>query len=488
MKSYTNRRTFIQRTGTGIAGLAAGLTLNRGRLEASKKPNILFIAVDDLRPELGCYGRGQIKSPNIDRLAENGAVFERAYCQVPVCGASRASLLTGVRPTRHRFIDYYTKVDDDLPGALTLPGHFKNGGWHTVSNGKIFHHGNDCLTSWSETPWHPKPKRGSWRNYQLEDNLAIDEEGTTRGSAYECADVPDNAYFDGMICDKSLNDMRRLAKTGQPFFLAAGFMKPHLPFNAPKKYWDMYRFEDIDPASNPFRPQGAPDAAMHKFGELRRYYGIPEDGPLSEELSRKLIHGYYASVSCSDAQIGRLLDELDSLGIRDNTIVVLWGDHGWQLGEHGLWCKHCNFENALHSPLIVSAPGYGHAVRTNALVEFVDIYPTLCDLAGLETPSHLEGKSLLPLLDNPDRAWKNAAFSRYYNGDSVKTDRYRYTEWVREKTEPGDPMELEQYARMLYDHKVDPAENVNIAERPENAELATGLSRLLKEGWEPVNR
>jgi len=487
MKSNFSRRSFLKNIGAGTAGLALGAATAIPRSEASsKQPNVLFIAVDDLRPELACYGHAQIKSPNIDRLAANGVLFERAYCQVPVCGASRASLLTGIRPNRHRFIDYYAKAEDDVPGAITLPGHFKKNGWHTVSNGKIFHHANDCAWSWSEKIWKPKAKRGSGRNYQLEENLKIDAGSITRGPTYECADVPDNAYFDGQICDKSLADLRRLAGEDKPFFMATGFIKPHLPFNAPKKYWDLYQREDINLAGNPFQPKDAPDAAMHNWVEMRRYYEVPPEGPVSDDLARSLIHGYYACVSYVDAQVGRLLDELEALGIADNTVVVLWGDHGWHLGEHGLWCKHSNFEKTLHAPMIVSAPGYAHGKRSTALTEFVDIFPTLTELCGIETPEHLEGTSFVPLLKNPDREWKQAAFSRYFNGASVKTDRYRYTEWKTDESVPGAPLTLNRYASMLYDHENDPDENINIADRPENAALVKELSALLKNGWKSV--
>jgi len=470
--NYT-RREFLKAVGLGAAALAgpASLFAAQKRKGGSKKPNVLFIVVDDLRPQLNCYGHKQMISPHIDRLASQGVVFLRSYCQVPVCGASRASLLTGVRPTPQRFVSYDVWAEKDLPGALSLPKHFKNNGYHTISNGKVFHHRTDCLDSWSEEPWRPK---GTWRNYLLAENIRLAEKNPRHaGPAYEAADVPDNAYFDGMIADKAISDLRRLADMDKPFFLALGFLKPHLPFNAPKKYWDLYKRQEIDLADNPFRPKGAPDAALHNWGELRAYEGIPKKGPLPDELARTLIHGYYACVSFTDAQIGRVLGELDRLGMRDNTIVVLWGDHGWNLGEHGLWCKHCNFETSLHSPLIVRAPGFEGGKRSNALTEYLDIYPSLCELCSLPLPRHLQGKSFVPLMKNPNRLWKKAVFSRYHNGDSVKTDQYRYTEW-RDKTG-------KMYARMLYDHKVDPFENVNISESPENKDVVKKLSKMLQE-------
>ncbi len=462
-----SRRELLKAIGVGVAAAGVPTSLLAA---ARKKPNVLFIAVDDLRPQLGCYGHKQMMSPNIDRLASEGVTFLRSYCQVPVCGASRASLLTGARPTPNRFLGYDTWAEKDLPGALSLAQHFKNNGYHTISNGKIFHHRTDCIDSWSEDPFRPA---GPWRNYLLEESRKLEASNSPkRGPAYEAADVADNAYFDGMIADKGMADLRRLKSMDKPFFLALGFFKPHLPFNAPKKYWDMYKREQIDLADNPFTPRGAPDAALHNWGELRAYAGIPPKGPLSDEQARTLIHGYYACVSYTDAQIGRVVAELETLGLRDNTTIILWGDHGWNLGEHGLWCKHCNFETSLHSPLVITGPGIKNGQRCNALTEYLDIYPSLCELCGLPIPKHAQGKSFVPLLRNPDRPWKKAVFSRYFRGDSVKTDRYRYTQWRRK--------DGTIYARMLYDHSVDPVENVNIAELPRNKDLVEELSNMLE--------
>ena len=441
------------------------------------RQNILFIPVDDLRPQLGCYGHPQAVTPNIDRLASQGTTFLRAYCQVPVCGASRASLLTGVRPLRNRFVDFKTEVDTDLPGALTMPQYFRENGYTTISVGKVFHHTLDTAErSWSSTPWRPTHDPDeSRRNYLLPENKARDVGEKTRGPAFESADVDDVAYDDGKIAERAVEELRRLAGQDEPFFLAAGFLKPHLPFNAPKRYWDLYKRAELTLAGNPYRPKGAPDQAMHNWGELRNYADIPPEGPLSEDMARSLVHGYNAATSYIDAQVGRLLAELDMLGIRDNTIVVLWGDHGWQLGEHGLWCKHCNFNTSLNAPLIVSAPGAKGGQECDALVEFVDIYPTLCSLAGLPLPCHLEGDSLMPLLQKPRRAWKEAVFSRFGRGDSVRTDRYLYTEWT--------DSDGKLISRMMYDHDADPGENVNISEEEQNAETVDELSRLLRKGW-----
>lgn len=443
------------------------------------KPNILFIAVDDLRPQLGCYGHRQMISPHIDSLAADGTLFTRAYCQVPVCGASRASLMTGMRPTGQRFLGYNTWAQEDLPGALSMAAYFKDNGYVAVSNGKIFHHSKDLQDGWSEKPWRPKTAGGSWHDYLLPQSVAARREkmrtskrGHPGGPPFEMADVPDGAYADGKVVEKGIADLRRLKASGKPFFLALGFLKPHLPFNAPKKYWDLYRREKINLADNPFKPAGAPDSAIHNWGELRAYAGIPARGPLSDDLARTLVHGYYACVSYMDSQVGRVLAELDRLELRDNTVVILWGDHGWNLGEHGLWCKHSNFNTSLQAPLILRAPGYHAGNICRSLVEFVDIFPTLCELTAITVPGHLHGKSLVPLLRDPALPWKKAVFSRYFAADSVRTDRYLYTEW-RGKTGV-------RYARMLYDHWEDPHEDKNIAELNEHESLVWRLSKMIE--------
>jgi len=478
-----SRREFIRLAGLGTAAVPfhRPLFAADGNGRSGKKPNILFIAVDDLRPQLGCYGQTQMISPNIDRLAAEGVIFKRSFCSVPVCGASRASLLSGVRPTRDRFLHWYTRVDEDLPGALTLPEYFRQNGYHTISIGKVYHHPDDDENGWNEPPYRlPAEYR-----YLIEENIRIDKANREagqgrRGPAWEAVDVDDGKYPDGTYAEKAISDLKRLKELNQPFFLAVGFVRPHLPFNSPQKYWDLYRREYINLADNPFRPRGAPDAALHNWGELRHYADIPQAGPLPDGMALTLIHGYYASVSYVDAQIGRLLNELEHLGLADDTIVVLWGDHGWQLGEHGLWCKHCNFQTSLHAPLIIRAPGIHGGKTTEGLTEFVDIYPSLCELCGLELPAGLEGTSFVPLLKDPGRPWKKAIFSRYHDGDSIRTRRYLYTEW---KNDEG-----EVYARMLYDHDLDPKENINISERPENRELVERLSGMLRKGWRPLRR
>jgi len=438
-----------------------------------ESPNILFIAVDDLRPELNCFGSIHIKSPNIDKIADAGLIFNQAYCQVPVCGASRASLLTSIRPNISRFIDYDTWVDTDVPGVVTLPMHFKNSGYHTISNGKIFHHKRDRIHSWSEDPWLPIEDiegPAHWRDYQLKANIEITEENDGSGPAYENADVADNAYFDGKIADRSIEDLRKLKEMNKPFFLAVGFYKPHLPFNAPTKYWNMYDPEVISLAKNPHIPDNAPKASMHNFGELRSYTNIPQEGALPDSLARILIHGYYACISYTDTQIGKILSELKRLELEKNTVVIIWGDHGWNLGEHGLWCKHCNYETSLRAPVILKVPWLEGGLKTNALVEFIDIYPTMCELAGLEIPEHVQGESLLKYMKNPELPGKSYVFSRFKDGESVKNVDYRYTEWL-------DTSQT-RYAEMLYNHQNDHDENNNISIDTENADIIDKLREV----------
>ena len=433
---------------------------------ADAKPNILFIAVDDLRPQLGCYGKDQIQSPNIDKFAAQGTVFTRAYCQVAVCGASRASLLTGLRPTPNRFLNFKTYAERDASGAMTLPEEFRKNGYHCISNGKVFHHRDDTAKrSWSEPPW--RPPIGGATALHPESKTMIG--GTkNRGPVFEAPDVPDNAYPDGQTAEKTIKDLKRMNDTGKPFFLACGFLKPHLPFYAPKKYWDLYDRNTIRVAENQYRPQHAPNA-LRGSGEIHSYHNRHLEYN-SDQWHRSCLHGYYACVSYVDAQIGRMLDTLDELGLRKNTIVILWGDHGWHLGEHNFWGKHNVLHLATNSPLIVSAPGFAAGQRCERLVEFVDIYPSLCDLAGITTVNEtLQGSSFKPLLSSPGRPWKKAAFSKYGAAVSVITDRYNYAEFTN-----GE--------KMLFDLEQDASENVNIVGVVEHQGLVAELSRLLRSG------
>ena len=487
------RRSFLL-----AAGIILGMVFHSGAA-TEKSMNVLFFAVDDLRPELGCYGTPGIRSPNIDRLARSGMVFNRAYCQQAVCSPSRSSLLTGTRPDTTKVYDLETHFRKALPEVVTLPQCFKNNGYFVQGMGKLFHGGLDDPPSWS-VPWTtPKSSHGA---YALEEDQEIVRRKVSEtrarkkqglkplrsrdyGPPTECADVPDNTFHDGALADMAVAALRQVAAKQEPFWLGVGFIRPHLPFVSPKKYWDFYDPAQIPLAPNPFRPRNAPEFAVLDGGELRTYDGVPS-GHLADDTARRLKHGYYAAVSYMDAQVGKVLDELDRLGLRDRTIIVLWGDHGWKLGEHDAWCKHSNVENDTHAPLVVSVPGMKTAgSRTEALVEFVDIYPTLVDLCGLPRPAHLEGVSFRRVLDDPGCPWKSAAFSQYprtYKGKSMmgytmRTDRYRYTQWVDRKA--ATRVEAEE----LYDHQTDPQENENIAGNPAYHELLEHLARQMQDGW-----
>jgi len=489
MKNYT-RRDFVGTAAKTAAAfmLSPFLVRAMGKVPAKKK-NVLFIAVDDLRPQLGCYGKTQIKSPNIDKLAANGTLFENAYCQQAVCSPSRTSLLTGLRPDSAKVTDLHTFFRDTVPDVITLPQYFKADGYYTKSLGKIYHKQSmqDDEKSWSV------PSKRAWGNgyWQTKENKEIcdklikdaDKKGlkgskryyATLGPPTDDADVPDNSYGDGVTTEQAIASLNKLSKSGTPFFLGVGFIKPHLPFSAPKKYWDLYKPEEIKIPDQKNWPKDLPDIAKFNWGELRGYFGMPKKGPLNEKQTRKLIHGYYACVSYTDAQIGRVIKELDRLGLRDDTVIVLWGEHGWKLGDYGAWCKHTNFEIDTHAPLIIDAPGFKKSQRTKALVEFVDIYPTLAQLCGLPVPKHCEGISMVPLLKNPNAKFKDAALSQWPKnggkimGYTMRTKDWRYTEWINLKKN-------KIIGRELYDHKNSRIEDVNLANEAKYAAIVKELS------------
>jgi iduronate 2-sulfatase len=458
---------------------------------APGKYNVLFLPVDDLKPLLGCYGAAQVKTPNIDALAKRGMIFTRAYCQQAVCGPSRASLMTGRRPDSTRVYDLVTDFRKALPDAVTLGQRFKDAGYFTASVGKIYHPGLDDPRSWSVPnnyklggQFFDPNLQGELKTELKQRTAAGEKDPRVRGRSFEIADCTDEDLPDGKIARYAIDLLR--ANKDRRFFIAAGFMRPHLPFVAPRRYYDMYPPDSIKLPDNPRPPQDVPNIAMHNSGELRQYSDIPKkDAPIPDAKARELIRGYYASTTFMDAQVGKVLAELDRLGLADKTIVVLWGDHGYHLGDHGLWNKHSNFEEAARAPLIVSVPGMKHAGgASKSLVEFVDVYPTLCDLTGLSAPADLEGKSFTPLLDDPTRPFKEAAFSQYPRGKaimgrSMRTDRYRYTEWQDSSGKVT--------ARELYDHGADPGENVNLAGRPENKDLVATLAAQLKAGFARVH-
>jgi len=508
-----NRRDFMKMLSAGtIASFIPGCKFR----SKQKQPNILFIAVDDLRPELGCYENSHVLSPNIDRLARHGMVFNKAYCQSAVCNPSRASLLTGLRPDTIKVWDLWTDFRETMPDVITLPQYFKHNGYHTVGIGKIYHNTIPDPQSWSEEKLHIKGypfdpdavyrTKEQMEHIELRKQSIISEgkqdryidrlgEWYLKASATEIADPSDEVYYDEAQTDVAIMKLAELKEKESPFFFAVGYYRPHLPFNVPKKYWDMYDRDKIELAENDYLPKNAPAMAINNLRELRGYTDFknipkPHEGRVSENEARLLKHGYLASVSYIDTQVGRLLDQLDKLGIRNNTIIVLWGDHGWKLGEHNSWCKMTNYEIDTRVPLIISSPDLNDKkLSCDQLVEFVDIYPTLCEMSGLTVPKNLEGTSLVPLIKDPANPLKKAVFSQFlregiwiapdgieYMGYSIRSQQYRYVEWVNWETK-------ELAAKELYDHYQDPQENVNIAGNNENLGIMQTLSEQLKSGW-----
>jgi len=426
------------------------------------KPNVLLICVDDLKPLLGCYGDTKAITPHIDKFASRSTLFENAYCNQAVCSPSRNALMTGLRPDTIGIYDLATNFRVALPNAVTLPQAFMQAGYEATALGKIYHvgHGNtDDAASWSIPHWTAKAAP-----YALPENNQPERKHkkTDRGPATECADVSDETYVDGKIALEAIKRLKQLkANPDKPFFLAVGIAKPHLPFIAPKKYWDLYKRSEIQLAEFRKSPEGAPSFAPQYGGELRQYFGIPASGDFPDDLQRELIHGYYAATSYVDAQIGKVLTALDGLGLADNTIVVLWGDHGWHLGDHSIWCKHTNYEEANQIPFLISAPGSKAGQRTKSFAETVDLYPTLCELAGIPLPIKPDGHSLVKVLRDPAASNKDHAIHVYPRneklGRSIRTARHRLVEWKVPGAAP-DTAILE-----LYDYQNDPLERKNIA-------------------------
>ena len=440
--------------------------------------NVLFIVCDDLRPELGCYGQRQILSPHIDSLAAAGVRFDRAYCNIAVSGASRASLLTGLRPTRTTLQAWNARTDVDCPDAVTLQQCFRDAGFTTVAHGKVYHHQDEASMPYWDRRTTPDPQTPM--DFHQPDNIALmDAQRLTgkglRGRFYEHADLPDSLYLDYQIADRCIADLRALSREEKPFLLVAGFVRPHLPFVVPQRYWDIYDHDSIRIPDNYLLKPGnnIPERALANWSELRAYTGIPATGPLDEPTAKLMIHGYYAAVSFVDAQIGRLLQALRDEGLADNTTVVLIGDHGWNLGEHGTWCKHSIMNTCLHSALIIAGPDVRSPYACQEVVEFVDIYPTLCDAARIAPPENqLEGTSLVPLLRSPRARTKGYAVSRWANGFTLVEDERSYTEWW---DSDGNLLD-----RLLFDHRTDADENYNIAEEPAQARLVRKMSKRLK--------
>ena len=454
----------------------------------SQRPNVLFIAVDDLRMDLGCYGNSHVITPNLDRLASEGVRFTRAYCQQAVCNPSRASALTGLRPDTLKVWDLHTHFREYLPEVETLPAFFKRHGYRTRSIGKVFHNDTRRVegrppmadpVSWSDPPllatgahWHDWVVRG-------------DPFGPERKQeSWQSLDVPDEAYFDGQVAALAMSALRDLAENDEPFFLAVGLWKPHLPFNAPKRYWDLYERDDFLTLDLPSAPSVVTPYSSHNWHELRTYTDIPGEGDLSADLAALLWHGYYACISYLDVQTGKILDVLRETGLDENTIVVFWSDHGFHLGERGLWGKTSAYELDAQVPLIFSGPGLERrGDRANGIVELIDMYPTLAEWVGLPVPQSLEGNSLLPLIRNPDLPGKEVAITQspypFYGqewtqmGYSFRTDKFRYIEW-RNRSDG------EVIAQELYHHPSDPEELHNLVDHPDHREALRQLKALAR--------
>ncbi len=475
--------------------------------EDQGRPNVLLIISDDLRPQLGCYGDPVVRSPELDTLALDSLRFDRAYCQAAVCSPSRNSFLSGLRPATTGLYGFGTSIREAMPDVVTLPQHFKSHGYHTSAVGKVFHLYSETLLGSEDDPasWSRPlilPTRPVWGPEQevVRHRLIAEAEGRgdrfehphdwPRANAWEAPEVADEALQDGEIASIAIDLMRERARSEEPWFLAVGFLKPHLPFVAPKRYWDLYREDELELPLNQVPPIDAPPFALIP-GPDRLFANVPKSGPIDEAFKRRFLHAYLACISYVDAQVGRVVRALDDLGLRERTVVVFLGDHGYQMGEHGAWGnKHSNYETSTRVPLLVSAPGMTVAGRsTDALVELVDLYPTLADLAGLPIPAMVEGSSFRPLLVKPACPWKKAAFSETLKmrrkaeggppirllGTAIRTDRERYVEWV-----DGEGTVV---ARELYDHRVDPGENRNIAADPEHAVRIESLSNRLRSGW-----
>jgi len=502
--------------------------------QEKSKPNVLFIAVDDLKPVLGCYGDKIIKTPNIDRLAKMGTVFLNNYCQQSVCGPTRASLLTGMRPDVTKIRDLHTKMRDMNPTIVTLPEYFISQGYTTSGVGKIFH--PSCVDkkfdpqSWTipflvakdSDYFNGPPVQKHYQSPELKALQAKEEVaskdkkkgkkedededgGGARGPAFESLDLPDNAYDDGVSALLAEKQIIKLTKANKPFFMAVGFRKPHLPFVSPKKYWDLYNREDMPIAEFQEHAANSKIFSYQYPGELTNYSGVKEfakfdkneanEFGLAIDKQKELVHAYYAAVSYTDAQVGILLNTLEKLGTLNNTIIVLWGDHGWHLGDHDMWGKHTNYEQATKAPLIIAAPGL-KAGQTKSMTEFVDVFPTLCELSGGTVPTYLDGKSLVPVMKNNKVSVKEYAMSQYPRkmpkadtkkeegkvklmGYSMRTEQYRYTVWLKNFTSDQVYSADKVYTKELYDYTKDPLEKVNVSDDKKYAAIAADLDKKM---------
>jgi iduronate 2-sulfatase len=465
-------KKLIQSQGLNFAliGLATMPALAQKVETKPQKPNILFIAVDDLKPIMAAYGDNIAKTPGLDRLAKEGFAFKNCYVQQAISGATRASIMTGMRPDKTRVWDLVTDFRQVNPNAVSISQHFVKNGYESAATGKIYHMG-------SAGPGHDAP---SWTMPYVTAKAITyvnsNPEKGKKGPAMECADVPDNTYQDGVCAEEGIKLMNQLKEKGKPFFLAIGFVKPHLPFVAPKKYWDLYKRDQFQIAPFQKKAAGSPEMAYHVSGELKSYTDIPQFDSYSEkelehlsvDKQKELIHGYYAATSYMDAQLQKVLNELDRLGLAENTIVVLWGDHGWHLGDHGLWNKHTDFEESTHVPLLIrGTKGMAQNSKPSTQCEFVDVFPTLCDLAGVPSPKYLDGISLVPAMKNPTAELREYAMSQYPRGSSmgysIRTKQFRYTVWIGDYYVADKPLsEAKIEAVEMYDYVKDPLETKSV--------------------------
>lgn len=471
-------------------------------VRAAQPFNVLFIAADDLRNDLGCYGHPMVKTPNLDRLARRGLVFDKAYCQQAVCNPSRASIMTGRRLDSLRIWNLATHFRQTTPDAVTLPQHFMKHGYFTQNVGKIFHNWIHEIqgdpASWSVPAVMHFANHGDDKPQVpggLPPNLAKDIK-------CQCLDVPDEAYFDGRVARLAVEALEQRKEKAEPFFLAIGFWKPHSPFNAPKKYWDLYQRDEVAMPRNPGWPQDAPRIAWHDSRELLGTKKVGKTREVTDAAIREMRHGYLANISYMDAQIGKVLDALDRLKLTDSTIVVFWSDHGYHLGEQTLFAKTSNFELDARVPLIIATPQMKTAgQKTDSLVELMDLFPTLSELCGLPAPAAAQGVSLAPVLAHASTSVRDVALTQhprpaYYDrepdktpthmGYTIRTATHRYTEWRDWKTGTTT-------ARELYDHTTDPDETRNVAAQPsqkaiveKHAALLTTLNPLVRPGWTPA--